>query len=213
MFYLITGGSGSGKSGYAENLARKLGKSTAPDTEAAPLYYIATMRVWDEEGRARVRKHRLQREGKGFLTLERFTDMEKLELPEKEGIILLECLSNLTANEFYDYAAKRERDSAGCRGSETEIQDSSDGRDTEKGFSQEEEAAVAETLVRGILHLRTLCRHLVTVTNEVFSDGIIYDPETESYIRILAEVNRRLAEAADGVTEVVCGLPAAVKGK
>ena len=82
MFYLITGGSGSGKSEYAENLARKLGKSTAPDTEAAPLYYIATMRVWDEEGRARVRKHRLQREGKGFLTLERFTDMEKLELPE-----------------------------------------------------------------------------------------------------------------------------------
>ena len=56
MFYLITGGSGSGKSEYAENLARKLGKSTAPDTEAAPLYYIATMRVWDEEGRARVRR-------------------------------------------------------------------------------------------------------------------------------------------------------------
>ncbi|MBO6150825.1 MAG: bifunctional adenosylcobinamide kinase/adenosylcobinamide-phosphate guanylyltransferase [Clostridium sp.] len=195
MFYLITGGSGSGKSGYAENLARKLGKSTAPDTEAAPLYYIATMRVWDEEGRARVRKHRLQREGKGFLTLERFTDMEKLELPEKEGIILLECLSNLTANEFYDRLGIQSGD----------IKE----KDSRTTF----EDGVRDRLVQEVLSLRSRCRHLVVVTNEVFSDGIIYDPETESYIRILAEVNRRLAEAADGVTEVVCGLPAAVKGK
>ena len=194
MFYLITGGSGSGKSEYAENLARKLGKSTAPDTEAAPLYYIATMRVWDEEGRARVRKHRLQREGKGFLTLERFTDMEKLELPEKDGIILLECLSNLTANEFYDRLGMQ-------------------SRNIEETGRTSFETLVSDRLVQEVLSLRAKCRHLVVVTNEVFSDGIIYDPETESYIRILAEVNRRLAEAADSVTEVVCGLPYILKEK
>lgn len=193
MFYLITGGSGSGKSEYAENLARKLGKSTAPDAEAAPLYYIATMRVWDEEGRARVRKHRLQREGKGFLTLERFTDMEKLELPEKDGIILLECLSNLTANEFYDRLGMQS------------------GNTEEMGSRTSFEALVSDRLVQEVLSLRAKCRHLVVVTNEVFSDGIIYDPETESYIRILAEVNRRLAEAADSVAEVVCGLPFTLK--
>ena len=194
MLYLITGGSGSGKSEYAENLARKLGKSTAPDTEAAPLYYIATMRVWDEEGRARVRKHRLQREGKGFLTLERFTDMEKLELPEKDGIILLECLSNLTANEFYDRLGMQ-------------------SRNIEETGRTSFETLVSDRLVQEVLSLRAKCRHLVVVTNEVFSDGIIYDPETESYIRILAEVNRRLAEAADSVTEVVCGLPYILKEK
>ena len=195
MFYLITGGSGSGKSEYAENLARKLGKSTAPAPEAAPLYYIATMRVWDEEGRARVRKHWLQREGKGFLTLERFTDMEKLELPEKEGIILLECLSNLTANEFYDRLGMESRNIE------------------EMGSRTSFEALVSDKLVQEVLSLMAKCRHLVVVTNEVFSDGIIYDPETESYIRILAEVNCRLADKADSVTEVVCGLPNLLKGE
>ncbi|MDD6075101.1 MAG: bifunctional adenosylcobinamide kinase/adenosylcobinamide-phosphate guanylyltransferase, partial [Clostridium sp.] len=43
MFSLITGGSGSGKSEYAENLARETGGTR--------LIYLATMRVWDEEGR------------------------------------------------------------------------------------------------------------------------------------------------------------------
>ena len=41
MFALITGGSGSGKSEYAENLAVSWGAK-----EHLPLYYVATMEPW-----------------------------------------------------------------------------------------------------------------------------------------------------------------------
>ena len=49
---LITGGSRSGKSSYAEKLALSL--STTP-------VYLATARIWDEEFRERVRRHQERR--------------------------------------------------------------------------------------------------------------------------------------------------------
>ena len=96
MFVLITGGSGSGKSEYAENRAVRLSNETG-----LPLYYIATMKPFGEEGRKRVERHQKLRSGKGFLTVERYVNLKELKLP-KEGVVLLECLSNLTANEMFE---------------------------------------------------------------------------------------------------------------
>ena len=63
MMVLVTGASGSGKSEYAEGVAVKLaGKGN--------LYYLATMRVYGEEGARRVERHRKLRAGKGFQTVE-----------------------------------------------------------------------------------------------------------------------------------------------
>ena len=62
MFYIVTGGSASGKSEYAESLAIS--------SDARQRFYIATMKPWDEEGRRRIQKHRAMRAGKGFLTIE-----------------------------------------------------------------------------------------------------------------------------------------------
>ena len=118
--------------------------------------------------------------------------MRRLRPACQEGTVLLECLSNLTANEFYDRLGE---------------ENSTEG----SFFSEEFVKSVTDLLVREVLSLRSRCRNLVVVTNEVFSDGILYDPETESYIRILGAVNRRLAREADRVTEVVCGLPQTVK--
>lgn len=92
MFTLITGGSASGKSEYAETLVTAL---------PGRRIYLATMRPWDEEGRRRVARHHRLRQGKGFETLERYTDLAGLELPAGANV-LLECLGNLTANELYD---------------------------------------------------------------------------------------------------------------
>ena len=47
MLVLITGGSGSGKSAYAEDYITKLSKDCRK-------YYIATMQVYDEEGQKKV---------------------------------------------------------------------------------------------------------------------------------------------------------------
>ena len=96
MLILVTGGSGSGKSEYAENTAVRLAEE-----EGLPLYYIAAMKPYGEEGRRRVERHRRLRAGKGFETWERYVDLKGLALP-KRGVALLECLSNLTANEMFE---------------------------------------------------------------------------------------------------------------
>ncbi len=94
MFVLITGGSGSGKSEYAENRAVHLANG------GKELFYIATMYPFDRESHKRIERHRAQREGKHFVTLERYTGLKNLTLSSK-GVVLLECMSNLTANEMY----------------------------------------------------------------------------------------------------------------
>ena len=53
--------------------------------------------------------------------------------------------------------------------------------------------------------------YAVVVTNEIFSDGEAYSAETMKYIEILGYLNRRLAEKADCVYEVVCGIPVVLK--
>lgn len=96
MFAVITGGSGSGKSEYAEYVATSLAKR-----DGLPLYYIATMRPFGEEGERRVERHRKLRAGKGFETIECYVNLKEQILPEP-GVVLLECMSNLTANEMFE---------------------------------------------------------------------------------------------------------------
>jgi adenosylcobinamide kinase/adenosylcobinamide-phosphate guanylyltransferase len=92
MFILITGGSSNGKSEYAENILVKSGIS--------PRIYIATMEVYDEESEKRVQKHRQARAKKGFDTIECPSGLQRLRIPEQSAV-LLECMSNLTANECF----------------------------------------------------------------------------------------------------------------
>ena len=99
MRILLTGGSGCGKSTYAERLAREL---------PAPRYYLATMRPFEAESRAKIARHQTQRADAGFLTIERETDIGGVALPGR-GTVLLECMCNLLANEMFDEAGN-ERD-------------------------------------------------------------------------------------------------------
>ena len=92
MLTLVSGGSASGKSEYAEGLVTAVA--------GRPRLYIATMQVYDAEGEARVARHRAMRAEKGFETLECPEDL--LHAPIPVGCTaLLECLSNLTANECF----------------------------------------------------------------------------------------------------------------
>lgn len=92
MLTLITGGSGSGKSAYAEDRILSCGEGRR--------IYIATMEPFGEEGARRIARHRRLREGKGFVTVERYTDLDGLMVPRKSHV-LLECMSNLVANEMF----------------------------------------------------------------------------------------------------------------
>ena len=90
MFILVTGGSGSGKSEFAENIAMKLG---------GKMLYVATMKPYDDECLKHIERHRKMRDGKGFRTVECYTDLS--EITESADTILLECMSNLTANMMF----------------------------------------------------------------------------------------------------------------
>lgn len=91
MLTLVIGGSGSGKSVYAERLAASFpGKKI----------YLATMEPFDDECRARIRRHREQRKTIGFETVERYTDLAGADIPAG-SCVLLEDLSNLLANEMF----------------------------------------------------------------------------------------------------------------
>jgi adenosylcobinamide kinase/adenosylcobinamide-phosphate guanylyltransferase len=62
-----------------------------------------------------------------------------------------------------------------------------------------------------LLALKRRAAHIVLVANEVFSDGITYDAETEHFLMSLSVLSGILAREADEVVEVVCGLPLVFK--
>lgn len=219
MVIFVTGGSGSGKSEYAENRAAAMqrvraaspgageeamqnaeaesGRTetvqdpegektewTQPEQKRPELIYIATMAARDPESRKRIERHRKLRAQKHFTTIECYTHLEELSLKrpglEKQGIVLLECLSNLTANEMF--LPKGRKDS------------------------------VVPVIKQGILHLAEQSRDIIIVGNNVFEDGVKYDETTEQYLRQMAELHCFLAEQADEVIEVICGIPVFWKG-
>lgn len=170
MVYLVTGGSGSGKSAYAESLLSGF-------EQIDNRYYIATMQVYGDEGKKRVERHRKLRAGKGFVTVEQTVQIGEALEPFEASAALVECVSNLTANEMFDETGQRS------------------------------EQEVVNRVVSGIKQLSKSVQELVIVTNNVFDDGISYDESTMSYIRALARINIELAKWADEVTEVTAGIP------
>lgn len=68
MFHVVTGGSGSGKSAFAEQCIL--------DCQGNKRIYIATMYPFDEESHRRIARHRAMRAEKKFTTIERYTDLE-----------------------------------------------------------------------------------------------------------------------------------------
>lgn len=96
MLVTVIGGSGSGKSEFAECIAQKYHNRR--------LFYIATMKPYGEEALVRINRHRKMREKKGFETVECYNSLKKLDI--ENSVVLLECMSNLVANEIFDMENK-----------------------------------------------------------------------------------------------------------
>lgn len=180
MNILIIGTRGSGKSALAEDLAVQ--------TRDPFRYYLATMQVLDDAGRQRVLRHRMQREGKGFVTIEIACDItQAIPMMEHapEATVLLECVANLVGNEMH-------RAGIGKAGSAARTPQENPGR-----FMQQ------ERFVRSILEdIQTLAAHvrnLIIVTDVYEKDGEGYDDSTRQYVKLLDLVNEKLLEYADAV--------------
>lgn len=79
---LVLGGARSGKSRFAENLAREHG---------GPRTYIATAEAFDDEMRQRIARHRDQRSGDGWQTIE--APLDPASALPRDGLVLLDCLT------------------------------------------------------------------------------------------------------------------------
>lgn len=99
MITLVTGGSGSGKSAYAEDVLTGFGEGER--------IYIATMYPFDEESHRRISRHRMMRAQKNFSTVECYTGLKHQDVPEN-SYVLLECMSNLVANEMFQETGAKE---------------------------------------------------------------------------------------------------------
>jgi adenosylcobinamide kinase/adenosylcobinamide-phosphate guanylyltransferase len=99
----ITGGARSGKSRYAQELA--LQYSDHP-------VYVATARIWDEEFRQRIDRHRQERD-------ERWTSMEEEKqlsrLPLDGRVAVIDCVTLWMTNFFSDLHADIDACLTACR--------------------------------------------------------------------------------------------------
>ena len=93
MSTFISGGCKNGKSFYAQRIAKAAG---------TPLYYIATMIPRDHEDDARIARHRQERAGWGFETLECGADiLSCLDRADPAGAFLLDSVTALLSNEMF----------------------------------------------------------------------------------------------------------------
>lgn len=175
MITLVLGGSGSGKSEYAEKLVVESGCQYK--------YYLATMQVYGEEGRKKVERHKALRQGKGFITIEQTKDIDKAlnQVESKDACGLLECMSNLVANEMF----------------------------TQEGIVSPE--LVESKIMEQIDNLERGFQQLVIVSNNVFEDGCTYAEETMQYMNALGRINTALANKAERVMELVVSIPVVIK--
>ncbi|MEG1778297.1 MAG: bifunctional adenosylcobinamide kinase/adenosylcobinamide-phosphate guanylyltransferase, partial [Angelakisella sp.] len=158
MKILITGGCKNGKSFFAQQLIGTLAAASTGEK-----FYIATMRPCDEEDLARIARHRQEREGDGFLTLEQPRQIDAcLGRCGKSDSVLLDSTTALLSNEMF-----RE-----------------DG--TVDLHAAQRVAGELAALCEGV-------GNMVLVSDFIYSDAQQYDPLTESYRRGLAELDRGLA--------------------
>ena len=187
---MITGGSRSGKSTFAQQLAEYLSETRT---------YIATCPVVDGEIADRIEKHRRDRQNRRWQTIEEEIDLagaldqgmregigkEEVE-KKKEGVILVDCLTLWINNLLYQ-AERR-----GASLSEADI------------------VAASQEVLRAA---RSCEGTVIFVSNEV-GLGIVPDHFSGRLFRDLAgRCNQVFAREANAVVFMVSGIPMWIKGK
>jgi adenosylcobinamide kinase/adenosylcobinamide-phosphate guanylyltransferase len=100
---------------------------------------------------------------------------------DREKNVLIECMSNLVANEmFFDSLV----------------------------VTKEE---TVEKVIDQVSVLSKNTDNMVIVTNNIFEDGREYDKYTTDYLDALSLINQKLIEMSDEAYEVVVGIPVKIK--
>lgn len=89
--HLITGGQRSGKSSFAQETALSLSQNPV---------YLATARVWDDDFRERINRHKADR-GKNWENLEIPIHISKADVTGK--VVLLDCITLWLTNLYFEH--------------------------------------------------------------------------------------------------------------
>lgn len=169
MKVFISGGCKNGKSTFAQDLSKKMHR---PGTS---LYYLATMMPTDDEDKARIARHREEREGLGFETVEVDRDIHAVVcICNPKGAFLLDSTTALLANEMF--APDGHMDLNACI-----------------------------KVTNNLMLLLHSVNNIVIVSDFIYSDAFLYDDTTEAYRRGLAYIDRQMAIACDIVLEACAG--------
>lgn len=169
--------------------AVRSGKSSFAEVLLAQLegtekIYLATGIRHDAEMQARIAHHQMRRRHKGFRTLEQPLRIgEAAQRFDQGAAVLLECLGTLLGNIL------------------------SDRYRTEQGF-----AGIGEEVGNGLHRLMARAKHLIVVSNDVFSDGVPYEEMSLEFIQLMSGLHREIGRKAQLVVECVYGLPLVYKG-
>jgi adenosylcobinamide kinase/adenosylcobinamide-phosphate guanylyltransferase len=177
VLVFISGGVRSGKSSLGEKLAAALADGNRK-------IYLATARYYDEEIAKRILIHQQNRADKSFLTMDKSSSIgDMAPLLKKQDTVLLDCLGTLLANEMFEEAV------------ESEVSFS------QLGYLQ----MICEKILNDLAKIQNKAANLIVISNDVFSDGILYENSTEAYIKALAQLHIRLAASSDLAIECVYG--------
>lgn len=179
---LVTGGARSGKSSFAEGLARQ-GRQ--------PVVYLATAEAGDEEMRARIAEHRRRRPA-DWRTVEAPREVGRAlaALGNAPGTVLLDDLGLLVTNRLLDLCGEDEPTVATANALDLAL-------------------AAEIDAVRAAQEAGTW--DLVVVTNEVGWGIVPATPLGRVFRDALGRANQVLAAAADEVYLLVAGIPLRVK--
>ncbi len=178
---LVTGGARSGKSRFAQNLAE-----TISAEKECPRIFIATSPILDNEMKARIQRHRRERSGRNWQTIEEEVDLLGVlttKMPNKPATILLDCVTLWINNLLY-------------RAENTDMLNDD----------------VVHSLTAEIAEKMTTSQHrFIVVTGEV-GLGIVPDnAEARHYRDLVGTANQCFAHFASKVILVSCGIPLCLK--
>ena len=179
---LVLGGARSGKSTYAEMLAKELGNDS--------VLYVATAEAKDEEMHSRIEQHQTERPAT-WQTLEAPTAVSDgiQKTWDEQAVILIDCLTLMVSNLLLVSAG-------------------GDGAPVDMDAVQASVLGEMERIAKSIEHLETT---VIIVSNEV-GLGLVPPYELgRAYRDVLGRANQYVASWADEVYFLVAGIPMKVK--
>jgi adenosylcobinamide kinase / adenosylcobinamide-phosphate guanylyltransferase len=177
MIVFISGGVRSGKTHTAEQCVQQI------VSENDQVHYIATAKITDEEMKRRIIRHQHERSHHP-LSWKTWEQPEKLHTIVnrfgKNDVILLDCLTNLLANELFADELWHQEDSC---------------------------LKKAKNIYEAIRTLGKNSKALVVVSNEVFYDGVSEDVGTYHFMKMLGWLHQQIVSLADKAILVQNGVP------